>query len=475
MSLDTKGVKGVARLTSEMAETCTGHGQGPEIHASPRRGLNDEALDIRAVGLEPHQRVHLKAHVYTESGKYRFESTAEYRADANGEIKVAEDPSLGGSYTGVEPMGLIWSLEPAPEIAHKYPRLIKRDIKRPFAYTFELVDERKTVMSSTSVERTYLADYVERQLINHGVAEGCLYLPKKKGSSDPLPVILDVRGGVPFLVEDRPSLMASHGFATISVNYFLKLMDKKIVMNKAKYFDLQIFLDIFDFIAKHPRLDVNRVAVASSCLGGVLSLSAAAWLDVPIRCLTATGCVDLLAYEIGLRLPDGKLIEPYDSRAHYEVVEKDGTYVWQLESFDAFDNLEGDFIIPVERIKCPMVFFTVGDDQYIPSYKRMMKMKERIEKAGNGHLLEVVHLEGAGHFIDAPYLPLCRQANMDPNLPYPVNGVFGGEPQQHAYGISAAWRKTINYFRDKLNVTEVYRPDWLDDHSKSRPTLTSRL
>lgn len=47
-------------------------------------------------------------------------------------------------------------------------------------------------------------------------------------------------------------------------------------------------------------------------------------------------------------------------------------------------------------------------------------MKERIEKVGKGNLLETIHLEGAGHFIDAPYLPLCQQ------------NINGGEPRLHA-------------------------------------------
>ena len=39
-------------------------------------------------------------------------------------------------------------------------------------------------------------------------------------------------------------------------------------------------------------------------------------------------------------------------------------------------------------------------------------MIEKIEKAGHRQLLEVVPLEGAGHFIDAPYLTLCKHSNI---------------------------------------------------------------
>eukprot|EP00057_Strongylocentrotus_purpuratus_P000466 XP_001176941.2 PREDICTED: acyl-coenzyme A amino acid N-acyltransferase 1 isoform X2 [Strongylocentrotus purpuratus] len=451
----------------------------PKVQVLPKYSLNDEDLHIKATGLRPCQRVTLRAHVFTESGKYRFESHAQYEADDRGIVEVEKAPSLGGSYQGIEPMGLLWSLEPAPEIAHKRPRLVKRNIQKPFIYTFQLVDDvDNVVMHSTSVERWYLASYVERHLVQHGIADGCLYIPKKKGSSDPMPVLLDIRGGVPFLVEDRPSLMASHGFAVFSIDYFRKMMAGRRIFNeKCRYFDLKIFLDIFEFIANHPRLDSSRVGIVSSCLGSVLALQAAARLKdmVPIRCVAATGCVDFLGYEIGLRLPDGRTIEPYKNSDHEEVVEDtDGGYIWQLSDFNAFDNLQGDFVIPVEDISCPMLFITNGDDQHIPSYKRMTAMKERIERVGKGNLLETIHLEGAGHYIDAPYLPLCRKNNMDPTLPYPVCGVNGGEPRLHGYALNKAWRKTINWFRGQLNITETYRLDWLDSIS-STPYVSSRL
>ncbi|XP_011674001.2 peroxisomal succinyl-coenzyme A thioesterase [Strongylocentrotus purpuratus] len=365
----------------------------PKVQVLPKSSLNDEDLHIKAVGLRPYQRVTLKAHVFTESGRRRFESHAHYLADDKGTVEVERAPSLGGSYQGIEPMGLLWSLEPAPEIAHKRPRLVKRNIQKPFIYTFQLVDDvENIVMHSTSVERWYLASYVERHLVQHGIADGYLYIPKKKGSSDPMPVILDIRGAVPFLVEDRPSLMASHGFAVFSIDYFRKMSaDWDFFGDIPKYFDLKIFLDLFDFIANHPRLDSSRVGIVSSCLGSVLALQAAARLKmIPIRCVAATGCLDILSY----------------IQRWYQVTRRNNG--------------------------------------------RPLQMKERIERVGKGHLLETIHLEGAGHYIDAPYLPLCLQT------------IVGGEPRLHAYALNKAWRKTINWFRSKLNVTETYRVDWLD-------------
>ena len=63
-----------------------------------------------------------------------------------------------------------------------------------------------------------------------------------KGASDPMPVLLDIRGTVPFLVEDKPSLMASHGFAVLCIKYYPKLNSGRLFFNDTKYFDLKIFM-----------------------------------------------------------------------------------------------------------------------------------------------------------------------------------------------------------------------------------------
>ena len=78
-------------------------------------------------------------------------------------------------------MGLIWGVEPSPEAIKEWPRLVKKNIREPFVYHLRVLDEDGRELAASSVERWYLADYVERILVTHGKAEGCLYLPRQKG------------------------------------------------------------------------------------------------------------------------------------------------------------------------------------------------------------------------------------------------------------------------------------------------------
>ncbi|XP_072164303.1 acyl-coenzyme A thioesterase 5-like [Diadema setosum] len=198
------------------------------LTVEPTTALIDEQIKIQVRGLNPGQLVSIQTQVFTESGTTKFVSSANYRANNNGSVSVQTDPSLGGSFTGVEPMGPFWSLAPAPEHAKKFSRLIKYDVGTPFVFTFDVVDHqgdgKNGVLASATIKRCFIADYVEALPIKSGHAEGVLFLPEKRESSDPLPVVVDIRGLGMQPPMDRAALLASHGFAVISYHYLAAMV-----------------------------------------------------------------------------------------------------------------------------------------------------------------------------------------------------------------------------------------------------------
>ena len=79
----------------------------------PSSYLVDDKVKIIVAGLQPKQNVTLQARIASEKGEV-FESYAHYIADKDGGVDVSCDSSLRGFYRGVEPMGLLWSMKPAP-------------------------------------------------------------------------------------------------------------------------------------------------------------------------------------------------------------------------------------------------------------------------------------------------------------------------------------------------------------------------
>ena len=82
---------------------------GPTLEVTPREVLVGDPVTIRVSGLGPGATVALRV-VGTDVFGNKWSAEAFYRADERGAIDTARDAALGGSYTGVDPAGLFWSL-----------------------------------------------------------------------------------------------------------------------------------------------------------------------------------------------------------------------------------------------------------------------------------------------------------------------------------------------------------------------------
>ena len=69
----------------------------------------DEPLGIRLTGLEPGQQVTLRAS-QTDDLARTWRAHATFVADANGQVDVAAQAPVSGTYTEADAMGLIWSM-----------------------------------------------------------------------------------------------------------------------------------------------------------------------------------------------------------------------------------------------------------------------------------------------------------------------------------------------------------------------------
>ena len=72
--------------------------------------MDQDDVQITLTNLRPGQHVTLQALI--KKRKTIFYSHAHFVASLSGTINVASDNSFGGSYTGVSPMGIFWSMQP---------------------------------------------------------------------------------------------------------------------------------------------------------------------------------------------------------------------------------------------------------------------------------------------------------------------------------------------------------------------------
>ena len=158
------------------------------ISVKPVSSLIDEKVRILASKLEPNQTITLEAKIVGDKGKV-FQSHAHYVADKEGEVDVCRDTSLGGSYSGVEPMGLLWSMKPEPG-QRKGVRLLKSDVTKPYVVEVKCYNGHITPheslaslrpLSSATFQKWYMADGVKRIPVREGRIRGSLFIPPGDG------------------------------------------------------------------------------------------------------------------------------------------------------------------------------------------------------------------------------------------------------------------------------------------------------
>ncbi|KAL2102597.1 hypothetical protein ACEWY4_001765 [Coilia grayii] len=193
----------------------------PVLSVQPIRALVDEKFKIVVRNLHPKEEVTLHSLHQSEDEDY-WEAFGHYTSDKNGTVSVTEDASTGGTYTGVEPMGLLWSMRPIPG-SRQGLRLRKRDIMSPMVVNISIFSghmtqgfSEKDALAMVVTERWYLAPGVRRVDVREQGVKGTLFIPPGPG---PFPAVLDMWGGGGGLVEYRAALLASHGFVTMALEY----------------------------------------------------------------------------------------------------------------------------------------------------------------------------------------------------------------------------------------------------------------
>jgi hypothetical protein len=81
----------------------------------PTRTLVDEPVIIRIVGAPIHQLVTIDARMRDQSGR-QWTSNATFLVNADGSVDLDRQSPVSGTYTGVDPIGLFWSMKIEAEI-----------------------------------------------------------------------------------------------------------------------------------------------------------------------------------------------------------------------------------------------------------------------------------------------------------------------------------------------------------------------
>ncbi|XP_009459209.1 PREDICTED: LOW QUALITY PROTEIN: bile acid-CoA:amino acid N-acyltransferase [Nipponia nippon] len=374
-----------------------------EVTVTPRSSLADRPVQVQVRGLSPSQLITLRASLTDEHGEC-FQARAFFRADEAGEVDPGRHAALGGSYTGVWPMGLFWFLQP--------------DTPAP----------RPQPLASCEAERWYVGPGMQRVPIREGRVRGALFLPPGPG---PFPGVIDLFGGAGGLIEFRAGLLASRGFAVLALAFFAY----DDLPRTLTQLDLEYFEEAAELLLRHPKVRGPGLGVVGVSKGAEVALAMASFLPQVVATVWINGTAFLhgnpLVYK-DLRIPP---IPYYTERVIFtELGALDNSAIFA----DPRDPAYSTSAIPAEKIR-GKVLFVVGEADRSFNSKLFAELAMARMPPENCRLLSY---PGAGHLIEPPGSPLCSISSIR-GTPRPV--VWGGEAQAHAKAQEHSWQEIVQF------------------------------
>jgi pimeloyl-ACP methyl ester carboxylesterase len=419
------------------------------IMATPESPLLDQRIAIQIAGLNPNTTVRVSAKSQAQDS-LTWRSEALFTVDEHGQIDLDHQAPQSGSYGGIDGMGLFWSMRPdkEPKAADHLSFAIE-DFSKPFITSIE-VTEFNGVIAKASIERRYASVGV-RNLAVHDPIIGTLY---QSDQSVALPAVLVIGGsdggpGAPGVA----MLLASHGFAALSLSYFGVPGLPPTLEN----IPLEYFEKALHWMRSQPSIDSRSIAIYAESRGTEAALSMAA-SDPKVSAVVArspsfvfwsgvtkTHLPGMAAWTLQGRAqpfvtntlyPDFILTYLWDRAT--------GTPVRQTPLFleDLAHTSDPDKIaIPVERIHGPVLLLDGADDQIWPSALMAERILRRLRLYGHAYRDQSVTFVDVGHSIPYVYLP-TRGTWRD--SPFAIGGTAEGLAKAQAN----AWPQILKFLSE---------------------------
>jgi dienelactone hydrolase len=274
-------------------------------------------------------------------------------------------------------------------------------------------------------EKTVKQHYLGRGVTYEKRGEGRVYHPQTKLSKTGVIVFNGSGGG---RADTRAALLASRGFTAYALPYFrFGNLPSRLERIPLEYFETEI---------EWFRKQVDSLALMGNSKGGEFSLVLGTLLDIDKivayvpSCATYGGFPNFHLpawtyrgkdFPIAPVFPDEKITMPIVATPFF---------------LKGFDQLQ-ESLIPVEKIKCPLLIISGDDDQMWPSNQFGDRIVEKCPHA--------VHLcyKGAGHIIGPPYIPLSMTESISP-----VDGnryEMGGQIGPHLKACEDSWKKVLQF------------------------------
>lgn len=419
------------------------------LDVTPLRSLIDESVAIRVSGLAPGQMVKLWARA-RDANNEDWASSASFVADSDGQIDVTTQQPIAGSYRKVDPMGLFWSMRPVNKTS---PALFLTEPRKPVE--IELIAEMNgTTIGGVRLERCFAAPGVVGEPVQEQGLVGAFYHPADPG---PYPAIMILSGSDGNIRENQAALLASHGFAALTLRYFgAEGLPKNLVHIPLEYFETAI-----RWLQAQRMVNGKKLGVIGLSRGGELALLLGATFPA-IKAVVACSPSGLV--QAGIERRYARSAWTYHGKPLQQAVVRWTPFLWfklmwqfiRQQAFPMRDMFLTELkdrkhldeaAIHVEDIQGPILLISGDDDKMFPSTLFSALIMQRLAEHHHPHADQHLHYQGAGHFVSFPY--------GYPYLPPFVKRVqglaVGGTVEDTAASLADSWPKILAFFEGSIS------------------------
>ena len=407
--------------------------------ASPADALYDEPVSIRLAEFPAATKVEVRASADDDLDR-RWSSRAEFFTDAKGAVDLTLQAPVAGSYRVADAMGLLWSMTLDSTIKERSP-FIKTTCEPVTVKLDAEIDGR--VVASAELSRKFAESGVVRRDINDDGLVATMF-HHEDGAR---PGVIMVGGSGGGLSIDHPALLASRGYAVMSLGYFaMPGLPRDLMEIPLEYFEKAIA-----WMGRHRGVRAGKLAVIGGSRGGELVLLLGATFPqitaviayVPSGIVwPGIGSADAItrsAWTLG-----GEQVPCIATTTRgLEVWNKSPVALtpWFLECLKNRESA-ARAEIAVEKIGGPVLMFSGSDDQMWPSLNLADLAMQRFIAHDFAHSHEHVSYAGAGHFIRFPYSPVISEI-FHPIVKTPM--ALGGTPEPNQVANLDSWRRCLSF------------------------------
>jgi pimeloyl-ACP methyl ester carboxylesterase len=347
------------------------------MSVSPRAALLDQPVTVSVRGLPPGARTTMTA-TATDAGGTTWTASAEFLASPDGEVSL-DQRSLGGSYVGINPMGLFQFMSPRSESTETM--FFGPD--SGYEVSLQATGSRRVYASATVHRRGAAVVGVREKRLRPASSGiyGSLFLPSDTSVRRPAVLVFggsDGGLGRAFAA----SLLAAHGYPTLALAYF----GVPGLPPELAEIPLEYFVKAVAVLRAQPGVDPRHVLVMGDSRGGEAALLLGAYFPQLVNGVIAG-------------VPSSVVNPGFPDR---------GRFAWTLRgrplpAVSPVDFLEPNpadspqAVIPVENIRGPILLTCGGLDVIWPSCPYVDAISRLLTTRHFPYPVTALHYPEAGH------------------------------------------------------------------------------